>query len=814
MSNKPVKSKRRRIGGFVLLAATTSFAYFLSKPIGDIPALGPLLNPFTGCWANAEAFHNESNISLSLPTSSQATVWFDDQMVPHIHASSEYDLYFLEGYIHAKYRLWQMDMQTRAAAGRLSEIVGNKAFAYDRRQRRKGMIYAAEQSLATAEKDPRTKLMLSAYTDGINQWIKALSVADLPLEYKLLGFTPEPWTNLKSTLLLKYMADDLTGRTDDIAHSYLRALLSESDFNLLYPNRDSGTTPVIPAGTTWDKPSLSRPTAPADSLAFPHFTMADFTNTRQPGIGSNNWAVGPSRTANHAAILCNDPHLALNLPSLWFKIQLQAPGINAYGASLPGAPGIVIGFNENMSWGLTNNYRDVKDYYEITPSPTNSESYLFAGKEVPYTYRYETIRIKGAPDFTDTIRYTVHGPLLYDQRYRDNCRLKKPLAMCWMGLRPTNELLAVYLLNKAGNYNDFVEAIAHFECPAQNFIYADKQGNIALWGQGRFVNKWPEQGRFVMNGSDSATLWQQLIPTSENPHALNPTQGYLASANQTVTDSTFPYWYNGDFTEFRAWRINEVLAQTSNATVNDMFALQQDDLSILGRNIAPIMLRYYANVHNEYIDSLRSWDFHLHAGSQAATVFQVWWYFLHRDIWKDDIPSVPDNVIPSPERTMQLIMADTALKYYDNLCTKDIKETLWGMVNKSYKEAADSLNHLKKETGSLKWYMAKNTSVMHLTKLPAFSTTNIATGGWGNAVNAMKQNHGPSWRMVVQMGPEVTAYGIYPGGQSGNPGSPWYDNLITKWADGKYDTLLFLPASGTQTNNHITYQWAINNTKK
>lgn len=817
MANNSTQPRRRiRAGrmaaGYFVLTVATAMVYFLSRPMGEIPALGPLLDPISGCWANAEPVNKDFNDQLKLPAlSARASVWFDDQLTPHIKAANDHDLYFLQGYVHAWFRLWQMDMQTRAAAGRVSEVAGEKSLVFDRRQRRKGMVYAAERSLAEVNANPQTRDMVAAYTAGINAYIAGLSRAAMPLEYKLMGFTPEPWTPLKSVLLIKYMADDLSGKTDDIAHSWLRRILSKQLFEFYYPDKIPGATPVIPAGTAFAAPSLQRPPAPSDSLAFPKYTAADFEAPRVEGKGSNNWALSGSRTASGAPILCNDPHLALNLPSLWFKVQLMAPGINVYGASLPGAPGVIIGFNDNMSWGLTNNYRDVKDYYEISPVAGDKTQYWFNGRKVPFTFRYEKIGIKGKPDFIDTVRYSLHGPLMYERNYFERGSLMKPLAVRWMGHEPTNEFNAIYLLNRARDYNEYTGAIQHFLCPAQNIIYADRKGNIALWGQGRFVNKWTDQGRFVMHGRDSSTLWQQFIPTAENPHALNPAQGFLSSANQLVTDSTYPYWYNGDYNEIRAWRINQVLAGMRGATIKDMFALQNDDYSVLAATVLPTMLQQISATH-PYIKLLSTWDYHLSKDSEAPTVFQVWWHFYYRAIWSQYFRNIPFNTYPLPERTMQLVVAGQIPMRNTGCDTTNYARYCNCLAQNSFKDALDSMSTLKKK-GAMAWHKAKNTSVTHLTKIPAFSYDQLPTGGWGNTVNAMRPGYGPSWRMVVQMGKEIEAWGIYPGGQSGNPGSRYYGDYINEWAQGKYHRLVFLPNANEQQHKQLRYKWNIEPSK-
>jgi penicillin G amidase len=785
-----------RKAGVLVTLITVAVIYLLDVSVKPgVPALGRLLDPVNGCWANAEPVDKDFSANIRPGGLTQpVTVRVDSQMVPHIEAANDHDLYFMEGYIHAQARLWQMDMQTRAAGGNVSEVVGVKALDFDRKQRRKGMVYAAENSLRAMEGDPRTRVMLDAYTQGVNAYISGLAFRDYPLEYKLMAFRPTPWTNLRTALLMKYMADDLTGSTDDMALTYLRDVLPPGILDKYFPEKVAGSKTVIPAGTAFGKPSLPTPVAPPDSLAFPHYNTTDYGSPVVAGKGSNNWAISGSRTASGATILCNDPHLALNLPSLWYEIQLQAPGINVFGASLPGAPGIIIGFNDSLTWGLTNNYRDVKDFYDIKPVDGGRDKYWFAGKQLPFTNRIEHIAVKGKPDVIDTVLYTIHGPVMYDGNYKSSDGLQRTLAVNWMAYRATNELLAIYLLDRAKNYDQYVAAIMNFQCPAQNIIYADRAGNIALWGQGQFVNKWKEQGRFVMNGSDSSTLWGQLIPMSENPHALNPLQGYLASANECVTDSTYPYWYNGDFSEVRAWRINEVLAQTPKATIADMFRLQNDTHSYIAAQVLPVMLSACPDVHSQYLDSLKQWNYDLSPHSHTASMFQTWWEHVRTNIWLSEkmkdgrsIGHIPDDLAPSEAVMMQLVIA-----HHDAFAA---------IIRRSFSEAAEIIAHKQ----DAQWYEVKNTTVSHLTKLPAFSYDHLLIGGSGNTVNAAKSDHGPSWRMVVQMGKEIEAYGIYPGGQSGNPGSKYYADYLPMWVEGRYNRLHFFSSAAKPDSRDVRY---------
>ncbi|MBS1586234.1 MAG: penicillin acylase family protein [Bacteroidetes bacterium] len=797
-----------RVSRFIVpLLLTVILVYVLDRPLGTMPALGRLLDPIKGWAANTEPVDKDFNAGIILPgVKAPAKVWFDEYMVPHIHAANEHDAYYTEGYLHAYFRLWQMDLEARAAGGRVSEIIGEKALDYDRKQRRKGMVYGAGQSLQAMEADPRTKEMLDAYTAGINTYIHSLQYKDYPIEYKLMGFAPEDWTNLKSALLLKYMADDLTGYTEDIEMTLLRDMLPPETFTLLYPARDYTSTPVIPVGTPFEPALMKTPSVPAGDI-WAHLAANDFEPKKETneGKGSNNWAVSGAHTKSGAPILCDDPHLGLNLPSLWYQVQIQTPTMNVYGVSLPGTPGVVIGFNDSISWGFTNNYRDVKDFYTIAPAPGRKDAYMFNGKPVQFDQRIERIAVKGKPVFMDTVNYTLHGPVIYDEHFKGPGGLKKTMALCWSALRPSNELLAVYLLNHARSYMEFVDAISNFLCPAQNMVYADKAGNIAMWGQGQFFNKWKDQGKYVMNGKDSSTLWGLPIPIQENPHALNPAQGYVSSANQTVTDSTYPYWYNGYFYELRAWRLNALLSKLNGATVKDMFNIQQDVHSYLAERTLPVMLRYVSAKDDKYLSALKRWNYELDAESTAATAYQVWWYYLYDALWKKMLDKDAVPLAPSSERTMQLMLqSDSAIQNKHQPVIQNLQEA----INAGYNAALDSLNTLDK-AGRLQWYKAKNTTIRHLAKLPAFSCDELKIGGWGNTINAAKGDHGPSWRMVVQMSKEIEAYGVYPGGQSGNPGSKYYATFVDSWTKGSYYRLKFLVNSNEQKDNSIKYTWTL-----
>jgi penicillin amidase len=361
----------------------------------------------------------------------------------------------------------------------------------------------------------------------------------------------------------------------------------------------------------------------------------------------------------------------------------------------------------------------------------------------------------------------------YDPSFPDPSGSKKWIASSWMAHRGSNEMLAVYLLNRASDYPTFTQAIQLFECPAQNIAYADVSNNIALWGQGRYINKWPGQGRFVMEGRDSMTLWGDAIPMDENPHVLNPPQGFVASANQSVTDSTYPYYYNGDFVEFRSWTIQRLLP--SARTPEDMMRLQNSNLSGLQWLFAPIALKYLDVKQQKALTdelqiaegSLDTFSGMLNPESRVASAFQLLFAFLYRGIWDDEMSNDAAHK-PSYERTLQLLASEPASKFYDDRRTNAV-EDLHALMNQAVRQSIDSMRTLKSK-GGLDWYEVKNTTARHLARIPAFSYDHLYIGGWSQALNACTPTHGPSWRMIVEMDATPKGYGVYPGGQSGNPG--------------------------------------------
>src|SRR5690606_19970995 len=252
------------------------------------------------------------------------------------------------------------------------------------------------------------------------------------------------------------------------------------------------------------------------------------------------------------------------------------PNLNVYGASFPGSPNIIIGFNDSIAWGVTNSQRDVRDYYEVEFQDESQKKYIFNGEWKSTEILVEEIKIKNASAVLDTVSYTIFGPVLFDQHHSHDLKANEGIALRWTAHDPSNEARSFYDLNRAKNYTDYENAIKPFSCPGQNFVFASKAGDIAIWQQGKFPARWYGQGTYVMPGFDSSYMWQGFIPQNENPHSINPEQGFLQSANQRPVDSAYPYFIPGNYIVPRGVAIHRKLSAMQQVRVEDMMALQND----------------------------------------------------------------------------------------------------------------------------------------------------------------------------------------------------------------------------------------------
>ncbi len=796
---------------FLLLSLAATFTLVVILDTTKVlPApLGRLLSPQEGLWQNAERLDQDYNANLTIPgLKGNTEVYFDERLVPHIFSDNEDDAYFVQGYLHAKFRLWQMEFQTHAIAGRISEIIGEKAIDYDRGFRRMGITSAAETTLAFMEKDELVKRTLDSYSAGVNAYIENLPESQLPVEYKLLGYKPEKWTNLKCVLFFKAMTYDLAGADDDFEQTNLLKILGETDFNMLFPEVDDSLSPIIPKGVAFTQ-SADIPLAPAnaDSVYFHRRDSVWFTQEFKPDPdnGSNNWAVSGSKTKSGKPILSNDPHLGLSLPSIWFEIQITTPTSNAYGVSFPGLPLVIIGFNDQVAFGFTNAGRDMKDYYEIKFQDRSRTSYWFDNQWKKTDLRIEQINVKGRAPYYDTVAYTVFGPVIYDATFQDKLKQQKAYALSWIGNYPSNALKMWYQLDRAKNYTDYLDALQYFNEPSQNVLFASKDGDIAIKQEGKFPLRWEGQGNFVMPGTDSSYMWKNFIPRQDNPFVHNPEQGYISSANQRPVDSTYPYFIPGSYDMYRGISINRRLSVMTDITPEDMKRLQNDNYNVFAEQMRPVLLKYVARDQlsadaARYLTMLEQWNLNSDIGEQGPTVFEIWIDSLRPELFRDELMRNNLPVIyPKDQVLAQYLTRDSSsFKFIDDINTPQ-QETIADVITASLEKAALTLKKVE-EDKKLAWGTYKNTTIYHTLKnnmLP-FARAGLPIGGGKHIINATKHNHGPSWKMVIHLTTPTEAYGIYPGGQQGNPGSPFYDNMAMDWAKGQYYRLWVMQKSDTK----------------
>jgi penicillin amidase len=774
----------------------------LDTRFGLAPPLGRVLSPCTGFWQNAEPLNDTNSFSIRLNgINRDVVVKYDTDAVPHLFAHSNYDLYFAQGFITARDRLWQMDLQARTASGRLAEIFGDRALDGDVHYRRLGLSFAAENALELVLADQDTKEMLMGYTAGVNAYIRQLTKATYPVEYKLFDCKPEEWRPVNTLVTLKLIAETLTGGESDFDMENALGVMGKNSISELFSR--SFRYPVIPDS------------AKGVYTAAPGISRTDV-------LGSNNWAISDEKSANGFPILANDPHLKLTLPSIWYQLQLEDPGSNAYGVSIPGVPGIVVGFNGSSAWGVTNASADVTDWYRIAFKDSTRNEYRYNGEWAPTVKRVEKYKVRGGVDFYDTTFYTRQGPVVYDGRNHKKTGLLNPagdlegFSLRWTMHDPSNELKALYLLDRAKNYEDYRAAIAFFNCPAQNFVFADKK-NIAMTSSGKFPLRNDDRWKYLRDGSLPADDWQGWIPMDKTPFMEDPSRGYVSSANQVLAGHDYGWFIPGDFAlPYRAARINESLDRMTNANVDSMRLLQMDSYSEMAAEVLPDLLKYVDRNDigighgKEIFTDLATWDYRFDTSSRAATVFTAWWSELNRGIW-GSIMERKGVQMPWPDycKTVSILTKDTDSRWI-GFVKSPVKGALGDIVNAAFEKALYQLRRRYGQYGeNWAWGKVSYCSITNLTNIPAFSVRFNGVGGAPNTIDAIAGQVGPSWRMVVALGPSVKGYGILPGGQSGNPGSYFYDNQIPSWQGGRLNELLYLDSPGdmrTQMRSTLTFK--------
>lgn len=796
---------------FVSLSLLSAVLFLLARPWSVLPPLGAFLSTYHGIWQMApHPFQSSDGEPLLLKgLRGQVKVVLDHDRIYHVFADNDEDLYFAQGFIVASDRLWQMEFISRLASGRVSEVAGPKALEMDKFFVKSGLPEVAKESAELMLRDELTGPILRAYTAGVNAYIQSLDPKLLPFEYRLLGYSPEEWTPYKTSLIGKFMAFYLSGLSSDLPLTRSRWLLHRIEFDDLFPLARNARETIVPKRTNWPfaSPRLQEPIREfkpdLDSLA---------TNLIQPdlGNGSNNWAVSAGKSTTGYPILSNDVHLGLHLPALWHQIQLSSPTHNTMGVSLVGVPGIMLGFNEHVAWGVTNGYNDILDWYQLRFRDAKQSEYLFQGEWRPVVSREAEIKIKGQAPLKVILRQTHFGPIVYDA----NEELSRPsvprgVAMRWGALEPSNELRTFLLFNRSQSLRDCRKALEQFNAPDQNFLCADRFGGIGIWHMGRYPLKAPGQGRMILDGTSSIDEWKGWIPRDHVPHSVNPRQGYLLSANQGPTEASYPYYLGSEWmAPYRAMRIGELLRAKAKHSPEDIIAMQGDALSIPARKAVPHLLRAVKNQQESLDDLAKSalqvlaeWDFQYTETSVGATIYDVWYKHLKECLWSSRFPDPKEYAYPTLERTLELISEDAESKWFDDPNTEE-RETLREVAFGALKSALGELRaNLGSKIDTWQWARHNPTHLRHMAQIPGLGRT-VKARGSSQAIFANTGHHGPAWKVVVALGPRPQAWGVLPGGQAGDPRSRYYDTDLENWSQNQLRPLLFMSSAddkGVQT---------------
>jgi penicillin amidase len=597
----------------------------------------------------------------------------DAQGIPQIYASTSHDLFFAQGYVQAQDRFWQMDVYRHVTAGRLAEMFGSGQVDTDKFIRTMGWRDVAQQEYAGLS--PETKAYLGAYSDGVNAYLKDHKGSKASVEYALLGlqtdYTPYAWTPVDSVSWLKALAWDLRGNMQsEIDRSLSSQTVTKAQVDQLFPPYPAGHPTIVHQGavvngafdqnaTASDSPvaGATLPPAAANALAGLSHTVANLPSFLQPtvdGVGSNSWVVSGDLTTTGKPLLANDPHLAPQLPSIWYQMGLHCTTVTSEcpfdvtGFTMPGTPGVVIGHTATMAWGFTNGTEDVSD---LVLEKVSGSTYEYDGAHVPLTIRTETIKVAGGKSVPLTIRTTNQGPLVSDaDKDLASAGNGYSVALRWTALTPGHTADALFQLDRATDWTSFRDAARNFSVPSQNMIYADTSGNIGYQTPGQIPIRKNGDGRWPVPGWTDQYEWTGYIPFEELPHELNPSDKFVATANNPIIGSQYPYLLSMDFDY--GYRANEITQRLQAATADGkkidaagMRAIQSDTRNEFASVLVPYLQKLPASAKKQTREAaalFNGWDYTTPADSAAAAYFYEVWKFVCKDAFEAKLPSSVD----------------------------------------------------------------------------------------------------------------------------------------------------------------------------
>ena len=789
----------------VLVSAAVLYVSFFPLRAAGLPALGPAFNPVTGAWTMA-ADAQETDRTVRLAGLQQPVkVLLEKDGTAHITAQSDHDLFLATGYVHARFRLFQMDLMRRQGAGRLSQVVGKAALDSDRFELELGLLRTAQ--LEWAQSSPGERDALQAYAQGVNDRIdEATSAHQLDAMFTLLGYQPEHWTPVDSLLVKGDMTQTLNFTDTPLVMALLNKSLgtdlTSEWFPVLPPNAQSPYDPG-PYGPASIAPIVQMQSVDAGQSSIGDVEQLYDRLAQLPagliahGGASNNWAVAPSKSSSGGALLAGDPHLHLTLPAIWFQLTMDSPGYHAAGVSLPGTPVVLLGHNEHIAWSLTDAQNQQTFFYVEKEDAAHPGTYFWNGQWKQYTTVSYDIPVLGEATQHVKVRWSVHGPVISERG--------QTTSVWWAGNVPSQDLDVLLGVDRASSWQQFRDALRGWLSPTHNFVYADDKGNIGLISAGYYPQVGKGQPWLPMPGTGEYDV-TGTIPFDQIPQDYNPPAGIIWSANQRQVTADYPY-YIGTASNFfdpgyRANEIHRVLSAPGKLSAADMQALQTDTRDFLAAEIVPVLLKSLSGdklspTEASAVGLLRSWDYRMDTDSAGA---MVWWYFwgwylseTFQPWWKS--------------RNVKLDMGEV----WDGLGQDLETWTLHQPDNRVFsapgvgaRTAADAQRHaFHRLIGDLvklygpdprTWTYGRGHQRLleNLAQVDGLSYGPRPDRGDGNtplAAGGYPSTHGPSWRMVVDWGSH-TFQGVYPGGQSENPASAWYTDRVEAWWAGQLRPML------------------------
>lgn len=754
-------------------------------------------------------------------------IYRDNFGIPYIEADNEYDLFFALGFVHAQDRLFQMEITKRAGMGRLSEILGPEALEYD-------IIFRTAEFTDLAQRlyehsSLTSKNICKAYTDGINSFIN-YNKNNYPIEFDLLKFAPQKWEPYHVFLIARLIAWELNiGWWTDIVYGQLIEKIPAEKLKTIIPKYPpNGPTIINEKVISFDKKNVFSTNSitnesEANSIKLYSGLLKSFFemniginslfNKTFAQSGSNSWVISGKKSKSKKPILANDPHLIYSLPSKWYIVSLHSPEVNVSGVSIPGSPSIVIGKNSSIAWGLTNLMLDDCDLYLETIDSARKK-YLFNNVWKDLKIRIDTIIVKDSANVILEIKKTHRGPLIEkaNKFLREN-KINKSISIKWTGYELSDEILAFYKINTAKNYKDFREAIRFFNCPAQNFLCADSDGNIFYKAGGKIPIKSNYNSIFLLDGSNSLNDWKGYFDFNSQPELLNPPEGFITTNNNPPSKSWIPIIGNLWEPTSRAERIKELLSSKEKFDVNDFIEFQKDVISPYAQKISKYIPLAFSSVKikdevlQRSISLLNDYNGDLNKYSPSAAIYNIFLANLIRNTFADEMGEdlfkqfvFVGNV---PLRVIEQLLEDTtsnATSWFDDIITPEI-ESKEQIIIKSFIEA---VNYLTEKFGDdiTKWkwgdihkvtfkhlFAGKSKILDKLINIGPFSiggdqTTlfNTSFKYEGNFENFL----GPSMRQIVNMANLENSKIVIPGGQSGNIGHKNYKDQALLWLFGEY----------------------------